>query len=513
MIDTSPKPTTQLALKRVAIDTYHEHVAYLNRRCAAYRAEGFQALSKVVITMDGKSVVAVLNIVDDDSLVSPDEIGLSEQSYRDFSQPEGTPVFLSHAEPPASMHHVRGKMSGQILNREQIHSIVDDIVNNRYSKPEIAAFLVSSAEMGLERDEVLHLTEAMIKSGHTLKWSEETVVDKHCIGGIPGNRTSMVVIPIVAAYGLLFPKTSSRAITSPAGTADTMEVFATVDVNPEEMHRIVNKHRACLAWGGKARLAPVDDILISVERPLEIDSPGQMVASILAKKVACGSSHLLIDIPTGPQAKVSNTREAVRLRKIFEYVADHLGIHLQVVITDGSQPIGNGIGPILEARDVMQVLQNAPQAPQDLREKSLQLAGMIIEFDPNVRGGDGYRIAKEILDDGRALQKFNDIIDAQGRQPAASMAGGPLQTTICASRDGTISSINNLIVARIARLAGAPMDKSAGVDIFRKIGDTVKKGDPLYRIHAEFQSDFTFACRFAHEHSGYVISTEEDCKQ
>lgn len=142
-----------------------------------------------------------------------------------------------------------------------------------------------------------------------------------------------------------------------------------------------------------------------------MDSIGQMVASILAKKVAAGATHLLIDIPVGETAKIRNSSDGLKLRKIFEYVGDKMGLHIEVVLTDGSQPIGRGIGPILETIDIMKVLENDPEAPHDLREKVLQLAGRIIEFDLDVRGGQGYAIARDILEYGRALAKMNAIID------------------------------------------------------------------------------------------------------
>ena len=244
--------------------------------------------------------------------------------------------------------------------------------------------------------------------------ADPIVVDKHCIGGIPGNRTSMIVVPIVAAHGLTIPKTSSRAITSPAGTADTMEVLARVDVGIEEMKEVVAACRGCLVWGGHVNLSPADDILISVERPLSLDTREQMVASIMSKKLAAGSTHLLIDLPVGPTAKLANATEAMRLRKLFEFVGDHFGIAVEVITTDGRQPIGNGIGPVLEAEDVMAVLTNDPKAPADLREKSLRLAAHLLEYDPQLRGGSGYARARELLDSGAALKKMQAIIDAQG---------------------------------------------------------------------------------------------------
>ncbi|GIX31588.1 MAG: putative thymidine phosphorylase [Porticoccaceae bacterium] len=501
------RPRETLRLRRVAIDTYRENVAYLHRDCHLYKAEGFQALNKIEVRCGRHLILAVLNVVDDERLVAPDELGLSEQAFADLGLAEGARVAINHAPPPQSMEYVREKLRGARLAQAQYDEIVRDIAANRYSKTEIAAFVVAVSEAGLDREEVFYLTRAMVRSGEQLDWREPLVVDKHCIGGIPGNRTSMVVVPIVAAFGLLCPKTSSRAITSPAGTADTMEVLAQVDLPMERLDRIVRAERGCLAWGGTARLAPADDVLISVERPLAIDSPAQMVASILSKKKAAGSTHLLIDIPCGPSAKVRSMEEAMRLRKLFEYVGDRIGLVTEVVISDGRQPVGFGIGPVLECQDVLKVLENAADAPRDLREKSLQLAGRVIEFDPDVRGGRGYAIARDILDSGRALAKMEAIIEAQGRQ-TRTFAPGRLTAEITAPRSGYVAAIDNLAMARIARLAGAPMDKGAGVRLFKKLGDPVERGEPLYRIHAEFRSDFAFARELAARNSGYAIADE-----
>ncbi len=511
--DMSKKsPNSMLKLRRVAIDTYHENVAYLHRNCSLYRAEGFQALSKISIMANGSRVHAVLNVVDDEHIVSEGELGLAEQAFAQLDMEEGQLVRVEHAEPPASMDAVRRKIDGQRLRLEEFQQITQDIIDNRYSKMEMAAFLVSCAQGGLDREEILHLTRAMIDTGEQVHWDAPLVADKHCIGGIPGNRTTMIIVPIIAAHGLLMPKTSSRAITSPAGTADTMSVLAEVDLTPQKMHKVVSKTQACLAWGGRARLAPADDILISVERPLGIDSEGQMLASILSKKLAAGSTHLLIDIPVGLTAKVRHMNQALRLRKMFEYLGDRLGIHLEVVITDGGQPIGNGIGPQLEARDVMQVLENDPDAPADLRQKALRLAGRILEFDPDVRGGQGYAIARDILEDGRALKKMKAIIEAQGAVDA-DFTPAKRMTEICAASDGVITSIDNYQMAKIARRAGAPMDQRAGVDLVKKLGAHVKKGDVLYRIYAEFPADFKFATSLAEENSGYTIGSENEVPQ
>lgn len=503
---------SNLALRRVAIDTYRENVAYLHRDCAVYRAEGFQALSKVEVRANGRHILATLNVVDDQAIVGCHELGLSEDAFLQLAVKDGHTASVSQAEPPQSIGALYRKIAGERLNREDFRDIVRDIAELHYSKIELTAFVVATNRDELDREEVYFLTEAMVASGRTLDWHEHLVVDKHCIGGIPGNRTSMLVVPIVAANGLLCPKTSSRAITSPAGTADTMEVLANVELPFEQLAGIVRDHRGCLAWGGTANLSPADDVLISVERPLAVDSPGQMVASILSKKIAAGSTHLVLDIPIGPTAKVRSMPEAQRLRRLFEYVAGRIHLSLDVVITDGRQPVGNGIGPVLEARDVMRVLENDPRAPNDLRQKSLRLAGRLIECNPDVRGGDGFAIARDILDSGRALTKMNAIIEAQGNKffDHNTPQLGKLTFEIRATESGVVTGINNLQVARIARLAGAPKVIGAGVDLFRKLGDAATSGDILYRVHAGFQSDLDFARQACAKSTGYTIGRADE---
>jgi thymidine phosphorylase len=494
----------RLRLRRLPVDTYHEAVAYLPRRSTVYRPSEFQALAKVEVRAGDRRVIAVLNVIDHDTVLAPDEVGLSQQGFDQFGVAEGTAVEVVQAARPESLEAVRRKIQGEELTAGELDAVIRDIAAMRYSKMEIGAFLVASASF-LSTIEVLELTRAMARVGRKLAWSNGPVVDKHCIGGIPGNRTSMIVVPIVAAHGLMIPKTSSRAITSPAGTADTMEVLARVDLSIAEMQEVVRAESGCLVWGGHVNLSPADDILISVERPLAIDTPEQMVASILSKKLAAGSSRLVIDIPVGPSAKIRSESAAVRLRKLFEFVGDRLGLHIDVMLTDGAQPIGRGIGPALEVRDVLKVLQGEADAPADLRRRSIDLAGRILEFDPALRGGSGAERARELLDSGAALAKMQRIIDAQGRS-TASIPLGPLSREITATHDGVVTVIDCYRIGRIARLAGAPNDKGAGIDLLKKVGERVERGEPLYRIHACLPVDYGFAVQLAAEDNAYRIA-------
>ena len=494
----------QLRLRPVALDTFRENVVLVARDSQALRPARLAGQRKVELTAGGRSLLAVPMICDDPTLVGRDELGVPEPLRHRLGVAPGGMVTLKPAQPPATLAAARRKILGESLLDTDYAAIAHDLAAHRWSDMEVAAFLVACAAF-MTPEETLGLTRGMVAAGDTLSWGRPMVVDKHCIGGVPGNRTSLIVAPIVAAHGLTMPKTSSRAITSPAGTADTMEVFARVELDADEMRAVVERCGACIAWGGRVNLSPADDVLISVERPLSIDTPEQMVASILSKKVAAGSTHLVLDIPVGPSTKVHEPRAALRLKKLFEYVAAGVGLELEVIVTAAPEPIGRGVGPMLEARDVRAVLARDPDAPRDLEAKALALAARVLEFDPGLRGGAGAARARELLASGAAQAKFEAICEAQGPSPLET--GGAGRTAeIAAPRAGTVAAIDCLRIATLARLAGAPTDPGAGIELLKKTGEAVRRGEPLYRIHGAEPSDFAFAVDAAGDDAGVEIA-------
>ncbi|MGD9590938.1 MAG: thymidine phosphorylase family protein [Candidatus Berkiella sp.] len=482
-----------LILKPLGINTYKEAVVYMRKDCHVCRSEGFETPARVKVIHKNKIILATLNTIDSD-LLTPHEASLSTFAWEQLSASTGDEIQVFHPGHLSSLDHIRGKIYGHQLNKPQISEIIHDVISGSLSDIHISAFLAATGNGRFSEKEILYLTQAMIDAGTQIKWSKDLIVDKHCIGGLPGNRTSLIVVPIVAAYGLTIPKTSSRAITSPAGTADTMEVFAPVSLDIAAMRKVVEKENGCMVWGGSVNLSPADDVLIRIERALILDSMGQLVASILSKKIAAGSSHVIIDIPIGPTVKVRTTESANELKRLLISIGNILGIKVEPVITDGTQPIGRGIGPSLEAKDVLAVLQGDPDAPESLRERAVFLAGQILEFSPDVKKGNGYDLAMNILNSKKALEKFQAICVAQGglfEPPTARHI-----KTVLSKKKGKVLSIDNRYLSRIAKLAGAPQAKASGIKVLAPIGCEVNIGDPLFEIHSETKGELHYAVNF-----------------
>jgi thymidine phosphorylase len=503
--DHDPATHSALRLRRVGIDTYQEAVIYMNRDCHVCRAEGFNAQSRVEVALGSRRLIATLNVVSVEML-RDGEAGLSESAWHALGAREGDLIRVSHPEPLESLRALRAKVYGQRLQPPAWRDIITDVAAGRYSNLHLAAFVTACAGDRLDLEETIALTRAMVESGERLAWPNSLVVDKHCVGGLPGNRTTLLVVPIVAAAGLTIPKTSSRAITSPAGTADTMEVLAPVDLDLPAMRRVVDREGGCVVWGGNVRMSPADDVLVRVARPLDFDSEGQLVASVLSKKIAAGSSHVLIDVPVGPTAKVRSYEAAEVLRSQLETVGAALGVHVEAEMTDGTQPVGRGIGPALEAHDVLAVLRAERGAPRDLRERALALAARVLEFAPGATPGSGRLRAAHILESGLAWRKFQGICDAQGglREPGRA----PLTHVVGAARGGECTAIDNRRIAQVAKLAGAPRAATAGVELHVRLGERVEHGAPLYTVHAESRGELEYALGFAAQRTDIVQLVE-----
>lgn len=439
---------------------------------------GIHSSDRVEVTYKQQNVIAIANVATD---FPKKTLGIYEEVQEKLKAQEGEMVQVRPAERPESLGYIRDKLIGRKLLASEIKMIVMDVVERRLSDVELASFVTSLYIRGTSMDEVEALTKAMVETGQTLDFDKKPILDKHSIGGVPGDKTTLLVIPIVSAAGFTIPKTSSRAITSPAGTADRMEVLCPVDLTIEEMRGVVKKTNACLAWGGTLELAPADDLFIQVEYPLSIDP--LLLPSIMSKKKAIGADYVVIDIPTGRGAKIKTIGEAHALAEEFIELGKRLDMHIQCAVTFGEQPIGYAIGPALEAKEALSTLMN--KGPIDLVNKAVSLAGLLFEM---MGVKDGTQKAKNILKSGEAEKKFREIIAAQGGDPNVEPEDieiGNETVEIRSEEKGRIQWINNRAMAQIARAAGAPKNWGAGVLLNKKLGDKVAKGDILYKIYSK----------------------------
>lgn len=397
-----------------------------------------------------------------------------------------------------AINAIKKKLVGKELNYKEIYTIMDQISQQKLGDILTTYFAASGFSKGFSDDEIYHLTKAMVETGEKLHFPG-IVADKHSIGGVPGTRTTLIVIPIVAAAGYTIPKSSSRAITTPGGTADDMELIAPVNLTKAKILSVVEKTGGCIVWGGSFKIAPADDVIIKVEEALLFESYDKILISIMAKKVAFGSNHVVIDIPYGKSVKVHNLKDAESLKKKFVNLAHKFNIKIDVLIHKTEEPAGRGVGPLLEVKESLMVLEQDENRALDLEARSINLAGSLLELcladspvtkQKEIRDKykNGYNWAKDILSSGLALNKMHQIIEAQGGKKnvtSQSLVPGKHSYIYTSPKDCVIESFDVKHITMIARLLGAPNQKKSGMYLNKKIGEKIKKGDPIVTFYSE----------------------------
>ena len=465
-------------------------VAILNRKTAEVLSV---YVNERVRIRNKHSIVAIVDITE--KIVNENEVALSKEIIDILKIKEGSSIKVTTEPQPITTMYISEKLEGKELDDKKMKMIIGDIVHNTLTEVEVAFFVAGIYMHDMSYAETYNMIKAMVEFGKRLEISGE-VYNKHCIGGIAGNRTTPIVIPICSSLGLKIPKTSSRAITSAAGTADVIETLANVEFPTEQIKKIINKTNGCMVWGGALGLAPADDKIIQIERHLSLDPRSQLIASILAKKMAINSKGILIDIPFGKSAKVKTKKEALGLGKRFKKLANMLRLKLEFLITDGSQPIGNGIGPILEMRDILKVLLQEEDRPIDLENRAVLLAGKILEMAGKAKKGEGMKIAYQELKSGKAHKKFKEIIEAQGGNFTdldIKLKKAKFSSDIISSKNGKIKEIDNKKISLIAKTAGCPADKSSGVYLYKHVGDKIRKGEKIITIYSGSSSELDYA--------------------
>ncbi|MDD1700215.1 MAG: AMP phosphorylase [Methanoregula sp.] len=441
-----------------------------------------------VQVMNQKSGVSVAAFVETTSTITPQgTIGVYRFTNDRLHLDDGNEIEVREAARPASLDFVKKKMDGGKISKEEMLTIIKDVVSEDLSSAELTAFIIASYINPLDMDEVEHLTRAMVETGEHIKFSSRPIVDKHSIGGVPGNKISLLVVPIIAASGLKIPKTSSRAITGAGGTADLMEVVANVEFSAAEVQKMTEKVGGVIVWGGATNIAPADDRIIIQEYPFKIDARGQMLASVMAKKFAVGANLVVIDIPVGQNTKVASMQQGRKLAREFIELGERLNMRVECALTYGDIPVGRSIGPKLEVIEALRVLEGSTE-PNSFIQKSLSLAGIALEMSGKAARGTGMDMAQDILRKGKALEKFRQIIEIQGGDPnvkSDDIIPGEHQFVVNAPSSGYVIEMNNQSLITLARIAGAPHDPGAGILLHAKKGNLIKTGEPLFTIYAE----------------------------
>jgi len=454
---------------------------------------------------DHVTLTAIVDFTED--MISPGMVGLYHEVQEQLQREWTETVEVEPAERPKSSRIIRKVMDGFKLERDEINELVKDIVEENLNDIEIAAFLTATYIKDMSEDETEWLTRAMIDTGEKIEFSTSPIMDKHSIGGVPGNKISLLIVPIVAANGLLIPKTSSRAITGAGGTADLMEILAPVEFSASQIKEMTEKVGGVIVWGGATNIAPADDKLIKIEYPLSIDPHCQLLASIMAKKGAVGAQKVVMDIPMGAGTKILDAKTGRKLARDLISLGERLGMDVDCALTYGASPVGRTVGPALEVIEALKVLETM-EGPNSLIEKSVALAGMLLEMGGVAARGQGRDLAYETLKNGKALAKMKEIIEIQGGNPNVTHEDikiGEFKADITAPANGYIIEFYNKRIVQTARYAGAPNDKGAGVLIHKKRGEVVEKGQPVLTVYAEKKDKLEDAVKFCRENPPILV--------
>jgi AMP phosphorylase len=464
----------KLRVKTLNLDAGGKTIVVLNSKDA--RELGVYPLNRLVMKKGLRKITVVVNTSTE---LTRGKVNVYKEVEEVLKLKSGDIVSVKPREELESKKYIDKKLYGGQLTEKEMVAILKNVIDRDLNDLELASFITALEIHGLNDKENYDMTKAMTGTGKKLKF-RGAVCDKHSIGSLPGDKSSLIVVPIIAAAGLKIPKTSSRAITSAAGTADRMEVLAPVNLNAKSMKRVVKKTNGCIVWGGSLDLAPADDIFIEIEQPLNVDP--LLIPSVLSKKLVAGSKYVVIVIPYGKCAKVKNMKQGLKLGKTFKIIGKKLGMKIETIYLRANQPVGYTIGAGLEAREALIALMDFHKASKDLVENVEKITNAI--FKMAGRKDDGLEYWKS----GMAEDKMREIIKEQGGNPRIKpeqIKIGKYRKVVCSSRSGIVICIDNIKLIEIAKSAGAPEDKGAGILLNKKLGDKVKAGERLFTVCAE----------------------------
>jgi pyrimidine-nucleoside phosphorylase len=392
---------------------------------------------------------------------------------------------------------IRKKRDAEELSREEIESLIEGVTHDKIPDYQIAAWLMAVVWRGMTRAELAAFTEAMLHSGVVLDLSDlpASKVDKHSTGGV-GDKTSLVIAPVVAAAGLYVPMISGRGLGHTGGTLDKLESIPGFNVNLrlDEFRRVLEQCH-CALIGQTPEIAPADKKLYALRDVTgTVESPFLICASIMSKKLAEGTDALVLDVKTGDGAFMKKEQDAVYLAELMVETGTRMGRKMVALITDMDQPLGRTVGNALEVGECLEVLGGG--GPEDLRELSIELCAWMFQLAGRAGGlGEGRKLAEQMIATGRARDTFREIIRRQGGD--AEVVDHPERLPrakntmqIASPRGGFVSAIRCENIGTASMLLGGgrekkedSVDPGVGLVLEKKVGDSVKTGDALCTVH------------------------------
>jgi pyrimidine-nucleoside phosphorylase len=392
---------------------------------------------------------------------------------------------------------IRKKRDAAELSRQEIEFLIEGVTHDRIPDYQLAAWLMAVVWRGMKRPELASLTEAMLHSGVVLDFSDlpGAKVDKHSTGGV-GDKTSLVVAPIVAAAGLYVPMISGRGLGHTGGTLDKLESIPGFNVNLSllEFRRVLEACR-CGLIGQTPEIAPADKRLYALRDVTStVESPYLICASIMSKKMAEGIDALVLDVKTGDGAFMKKQADAEYLAELMVETGTRMGKKIVALITDMEQPLGHKVGNALEVEECIEIMDG--RGPEDLRELSLELsAWMFVLGNRTKTGAEGKKLAAEMIASGRARDTFREIVRLQGGDPRVvddptRLPRARHQAQVHAKRSGYITAIHCEQVGVASMMLGGgrekkedAVDSAVGLVLEKKTGDPVQAGEPLCTVH------------------------------
>ncbi len=392
---------------------------------------------------------------------------------------------------------IRKKRDGGELSRAEIEALIGGYTRGDIPDYQASAWLMAALLKGLTRAETAALTDTMLRSGEVLDFSDLPTrkVDKHSTGGV-GDKTSLVLAPLAAAGGLLVPMISGRGLGHTGGTLDKLEAIPGFNVNlPVARFRQVLETCGCAMIGQTAEIAPADRKLYSLRDVTgTVESPFLICASIMSKKLAEGIDGLVLDVKTGSGAFMKKQEDAAFLAELMVETGERMGKKMAALLTDMDQPLGNYVGNSLEVVEVLEVLRG--QGPGDLIELCLELAAWMLFLGDRVKTvAEGKQLSKQLIDSGKALEKFRQMVGLQGGD--ARIVDNPQQLPHAKHKTDVVSPKSGYVTAMQCEQAGTAcvilgggrerkedsVDPSVGFVLHKKVGDPVRAGEALCSIH------------------------------